>query len=195
VNDPLSNGVERINSFALVTYIPNPLAQFLDSLRSELEPAHPAPRAHVTVLPPRPIADSEDAARLQLRVQLAECAALEIVAGDVEVFPGSNVVYIAVARGFSALQQMYTTLNHGAVEFHEAYPFHPHITLVQHLGEASALDAAEFVRKRWAQYDGPRSFTAGSFVFVQATAAGRWIDLERYELHPAPVLSGIRTQS
>jgi 2'-5' RNA ligase len=187
VNDPHFNGVERIDSFALVTYIPDPLARFLDELRSEIEPAHPAPRAHVTVLPPRPLPASEEAARSQLRTQLGECASFEIAAGDVEVFPGTNVVYLAVARGFSALQRMYSALNNGAVLFREPFPFHPHITLAQNLDEATAQAVAERVRDRWAKYRGGRSFTAGSFVFVQATQGGRWVDLERYELQPAHV--------
>lgn len=187
VNDPLCNGVERINSFALVTYIPNPLAQFLDGLRSEFEPQHPAPKAHVTVLPPRPLVEPEDAARRQLRLKLAECAAFDIAAGDVEVFAGTNVVYISVARGFDSLRRLYASLNHGAVEFREPFPFHPHITLVQHLDQAEAEIAAEKVRRRWAGFDGPRSFTIEAFVFVQATAAGRWVDLERFELQPTPV--------
>jgi 2'-5' RNA ligase len=187
VNDPHCDGVERIDSFALVTYIPDPLARFLDTLRSEFEPAHPAPRAHVTVLPPRPLAGSEDEARRQLRKQLAECSAFDIMAGGVEVFPGTNVVYIAVARGFSALQRMHAALNNGCVRFQEAHSFHPHITLVQNLDEAAAVQMAELARRRWEQYQGPRSFAAGSLVFVRAAPGGRWVDLERYELQPAPV--------
>jgi len=45
---------DRINSFALVSYIPEPLAGFLDRLRQELVPDCFL-RAHVTILPPRPI--------------------------------------------------------------------------------------------------------------------------------------------
>ena len=51
-NDPAA--WDRINSFALVSYIPEPLAGFLDRLRQELVP-NCFLRAHVTILPPRPI--------------------------------------------------------------------------------------------------------------------------------------------
>ena len=46
---------ERLNVFALVIYIPGPLGKFLDDLRRELVPSY-NPHAHVSVLPPRPLA-------------------------------------------------------------------------------------------------------------------------------------------
>ena len=45
---------ERLNVYALVIYIPDPLGRFLDHLRRELVPAY-KPHAHVSVLPPRPL--------------------------------------------------------------------------------------------------------------------------------------------
>ena len=42
---------QRLNVFALVVYIPDPLGRFLDDLRRELVP-HYNPHAHVSVLPP-----------------------------------------------------------------------------------------------------------------------------------------------
>ena len=46
---------ERLNVFALVIYIPDPLGLVLDDLRRELVPTY-NPHAHVSVLPPRPLA-------------------------------------------------------------------------------------------------------------------------------------------
>ena len=46
---------QRLNVFALVIYIPDPLGRFLDDLRTELVPGC-NPHAHVSVLPPRPLA-------------------------------------------------------------------------------------------------------------------------------------------
>lgn len=45
---------EKLNVFALVIYIADPLGGFLDDLRRELIP-HYNPHAHISVLPPRPI--------------------------------------------------------------------------------------------------------------------------------------------
>ena len=47
---------QTVGHFALVAYIPDPLASFLDNLRLELTPAC-KPHAHVTILPPRPLHD------------------------------------------------------------------------------------------------------------------------------------------
>ncbi len=46
---------QRLNVFALVIYIPDPLGRFLDDLRTALVPGC-NPHAHVSVLPPRPLA-------------------------------------------------------------------------------------------------------------------------------------------
>src|ERR1035438_9490908 len=46
---------ERLNVFALVIYIHDPLGSFLDDLRRQLVPGC-NPHAHVSVLPPRPLA-------------------------------------------------------------------------------------------------------------------------------------------
>lgn len=54
--DPSSNGADRINCYALVAYIPGILGSFFDQLRSDLEPNSLAPRAHLTILPPRGLA-------------------------------------------------------------------------------------------------------------------------------------------
>ena len=47
---------QTLSQFALVAYIPDPLGRFLDDLRVELTPDC-KPRAHVTILPPRPLCD------------------------------------------------------------------------------------------------------------------------------------------
>src|SRR5438067_583958 len=104
-NGALQAGVERLNQFALVIYFPDPLARFLDELRLDLV-AGCRPRAHVTVLPPRPVADVE-ASLEEARVLAPEFPPFEIEAGDVEVFPQTNVIYIGVKRGGEELRAMH----------------------------------------------------------------------------------------
>src|SRR5215472_12727665 len=61
---------EQSPVYALVIYIPDPLGKFLDELRRELVPGC-NPHAHVSVLPPRPLAvDWEEAS--QFARELAE---------------------------------------------------------------------------------------------------------------------------
>src|ERR1700676_5394289 len=95
---------DRINSFALVTYIPEPLAGFLDRLRQELVP-NCFLRAHVTVLPPRPISSTPESAWNQVRVLARRFSPFKIELTSVEVFPVSDVIYLSVGAGFVPLEQ------------------------------------------------------------------------------------------
>src|SRR5579872_1399003 len=89
---------ERINSFALVSYIPEPLATFLDRLRQELVP-NCFLRAHVTILPPRPISSTPEAAWETIRTLAPRFSPFDIEMTEVEVFPISDVIYIGIGRG------------------------------------------------------------------------------------------------
>lgn len=191
-------GAERINSFALVTYIPDPLASFLNNLREELEAAGPAPRAHVTLLPPRPIQCPTCDAVRQLGGQVAELDAFELTLGEPTLFPATNVVYIAIEQGMDQLQRIHGMLNEATLGYNEPFPYHPHVTLAQGLSTSAAPQALELARIRWAQYSQPRRFLAESVVFVQNTLDNQWLDLAQIHLgaknrQPAPVLATRRS--
>jgi 2'-5' RNA ligase len=175
-----------VNQFALVIYFPDPLARFLDELRLELVTGC-RPRAHVTVLPPRPLTDL-DAGLEEARLMAPEFPSFTVEAGDVEVFPGTNVIYIGVRRGGEELHAMHEAMNTGPLAFAEPFAYHPHVTLAQEfpLEERPRLEA--LARERWEAYGGPRSFQADLVEFVQNTAEKRWIDLATFSLgQPAPV--------
>src|SRR6476646_1279051 len=99
-----SNGVSRIpaeqrlNVYALVIYIPDPLGRFLDDLRRELVP-HCNPHAHVSMLPPRSIAGDWRDAGEQVRAFAVYWAPFEITLGAIERFPVTNVIYIGLSAG------------------------------------------------------------------------------------------------
>ncbi len=176
--------LEGINCFALVNYIPGELGVFLDGLRKDLEPESQYPRAHVTVLPPRPL--QENATSEQAGGGLDEFLPLmrpfEIVADQIEIFPCTNVVYLSVGGGFPALVELHGRLNHGALLFEECFSYHPHITLAQGLSAEQAVEIAGEASRRWAAYTGPRRFEAGTLTFVQNTTRNQWIDLKEYQL-------------
>lgn len=176
---PPMNGADRINSFAVVTYIPNPLGAFLDRLRRELEPDTLAPRAHVTVLPPRALADgvTADAAREHLERLAQPLTPFSIEAAHVEVFPTTNVVYIGLSGGIEQLARMHCELNSGPLAAQECFKFHPHITLAQGLTPEQAMEIAGHAQRRWSEFRGPREFSAEVFTFVQNTQRNRWVDL------------------
>lgn len=177
----------RINCFALVAYIPGRLGEFLDQLRCDLEPNSQAPRAHLTLLPPRPLAanvTAKDAERF-LSSALLDLPPLEVYLGGIEQFPVTNVVYVAVDGGFMQMRKTHGMLNTGPVCFAEPFHYHPHVTLAQGMDEATSAAVYRAAVQRWAEYRGPRQFTVDSYCFVQNTSANRWVDLAAYQLSAA----------
>src|SRR5437588_9041381 len=100
------SGQDQVNAFALVTYLPDPLGKFLDDLRRELVPGC-IPHAHVTILPPRPLSGTPEAAIETLRTRLADFSPFEVELGEIVVFPVSDVVYLSLKRGRKELLQMH----------------------------------------------------------------------------------------
>jgi 2'-5' RNA ligase len=171
-------GEQTLGQFALVSYIPDPLARFLDDLRVELTPGC-SPRAHVTILPPRPLLNDVDVKdTVQLIVE--ECRNLppfRVEPGDIQVFDESNVVYLGITRGIDQLREFYRVLNRGPLEYKESFPYHPHITIAQNVPPDQAPRLASSAREKWAKYRGPRAFMISSLSFVQHVAPSIWTDV------------------
>ena len=176
-----------VNCFALVSYIPGQLGRFLDEIRCELEPNSLAPRAHVTLLPPRSLAGevTPREAESYLNRMMPEVSALEIYLGAIEVFPVTNVVYVSVDGGFLQMKKLHDRLNAGPLGFVEPFHYHPHVTLAQNLSAGQAERIRRDAASRWERYRGPRAFSTDAFSFVQANQAKRWVDLAEYTLAPA----------
>lgn len=177
-SDPLPG--ERINLFSLVTYLPEPLAGFIDHLRQELVPGCSL-RAHVTYLVPRPLRDA-DAASEHIRKTLRRIQPFEVHLNDVEIFTISSVVYVALTRGLKEMLRAHEALNAGPAAFKEPYPYHPHVTLAQQISPAQVPGVFEHAHYRWAEFAHPRAFLVDRAVFVQATNINTWIDLEEHPL-------------
>ena len=171
---------EKLNQYALVIYIPDPLARFLDHLRLELVVGC-RPRAHVTVLPPRQLTAVE-ASEEQAGSMAAEFSPFELEAGDVEIFPKTNVIFIGVRRGAEKLKAMHAAMNTDALAYQEPFDYHPHITLAQEFDPADTERLLELARQRWNAYSGPRTFPAESVAFVRNIDGNRWLDLAVFGL-------------
>lgn len=171
---------ERINLFSLVTYLPEPLAGFIDLLRQELVPGCSL-RAHVTHLVPRPLRDP-DQANEHIRQTLGGIRPFELHMNDVEIFTISSVVYVALTRGFKEMQSTHEALNAGPAFYDEPYPYHPHVTLAQQISPAQVPGVFEHAHYRWAEFAHRRAFLVDRAVFVQATNLNTWIDLEEHPL-------------
>jgi 2'-5' RNA ligase len=155
-----------------------------------MEPGTLKPRAHVTILPPRPLSEGvcQQIAWDFIRDSLRAEPPLDIGIGDIEVFPETNVVYASVdTAAFERLQQIHRRLNAQCVQCKEKFLYHPHITLAQNLTADQASHLAAEAKTRWQAYQGPRTFQADTLTFVQEKIDKRWADLEQISLAPQPV--------
>lgn len=167
---------DRIESFALVSYIPDPLAGFLNRLRREFVPTCFL-QAHVTILPPRQLPGSAEQAWQQVRDASSKFQPFEIELGDVEVFPGTNVIYIGLRKGTSSMKRMHDALNEAGLLFKEPFCYHPHITLAQEIPVDRVPEMTEHAKRRWREFAHSRSFQVETITFVQNTRRNVWIDL------------------
>jgi 2'-5' RNA ligase len=172
---------QRLNVFALVIYIPDPLGRFLDDLRRDLVPGC-TPHAHVSVLPPRPLAVDWQVAGEQARVCAANWAPFDIVLQRVRIFPVTNVIYLELGEGETEIFRIHAAMNSQSLEFDEPFAYHPHITLAQEIPPGQVAAVNRRAQELWDAYSGPRSFRAERTAFVQNTLGNCWIDLAEFSL-------------
>jgi len=172
---------ERLNVFALVAYIPDPLGRFLDDLRKELVP-HCNPHAHVSVLPPRSLGVRWEQASARVRTILEGWKPFDLELGGIRVFPVTDVVYIEVGAGAAELRRMHDTMNADSLAFQEPFPYYPHVTLAQEIPHQLLPELGELARRRWNEYRGRRAFCVERAMFVQNTLSDAWIDLAEFAL-------------
>lgn len=178
--DP-ETGRDRINSYALVSYIPEPMASFLDRLRQELVP-NCFLRAHTTILPPRPICSTPREAWDRLCFEATRFGPFDVELTGVEVFPVSDVIHVAIGAGAGQLRTMHDAMNVGGLKFSEFFPYHPHVTLAQNLKPDELDELIRVARQRWAEHNHARIFRVDTLTFVQSTRWKDWIDLGEFRL-------------
>jgi 2'-5' RNA ligase len=182
-----SSSEGRAELFALVAYIPGPLAGFVDAVRDELSPGCRL-RAHITILPPRELACGIEIVSREIQKLVSQARSFRVSAGEVRVFPISEVVHVALEDGLEPLRELHGQFNQGGCKAPELWRFEPHITLAQDLEPAAVRPAFELAVRRWREYSGPRSFTLDNLTFVRRALDSRqdcWVDLSTWELRSA----------
>jgi 2'-5' RNA ligase len=124
--------------------VPEPHGSLLREMRSEFgDPLANSVPSHVTLLPPLDVPDN----------QLDDvCARLDKAAGSVPAFgmhlcgtgtfrPVSPVVFVAVRSGIDETEKLAVRLREAIDAPQPEFPFHPHVTVAQHLDD-DALDHA-----------------------------------------------------
>lgn len=118
----------RWGCFALVNYIPEPLASFLQGLR-EILPNNDSSEAHVTLLPPRPLKLPVETASKQACAILRQFPPFEVELSRVQRFSESKFLYLDLSEGSSVIHDLHDALNKGDLFDTEEYEFRPHLTL------------------------------------------------------------------
>lgn len=164
--------------YALVAYVKSPVGEFVENLRRELHPDLPYLAAHLTLLPPRTLRGTENAALQALASICGRVDPFEVILGEMESFaPTTPTVYIGVDHGAPQLEELHNRLNTGALAGPEDWPYIPHVTIGKMASERAAEQALEIARARWQEYSGSRRLRLERLTFVREDALNCWIDL------------------
>ena len=163
--------------YALVAYIHHPVGQFVENLRRELHPVLEHMPAHLTILPPRELRGTEQAALEFLEEGCSRAVPFDVEMGDVDTFlPTTPTVFIQVKRAASRMCELHDQLCAEALNCQEAWPYVPHMTILKSELDQQAADAVVVARERWAQFTGPRTIHVDELMFVRETD-GVWQDV------------------
>lgn len=164
--------------YALVAYVRDPVAEFVEKLRRELHPQLPHLAAHLTVLPPRCLQGSEHSARELLDEICSTVDPFEITLGDVETFiPVTPTVFIRVAHAAYKMRELHDRLNTKSLAATEEWPYMPHLTIVKMENEEQARNAFKIAHQRWNDYTGLRRIRITELSFVRQDQENCWVDL------------------
>jgi len=162
MNTKLSDRPEW-GSFALVTYIPGALGSFLRSLRHNL-PGDENPDAHITLLPPRPLATSVDLVSAEAQTVLSRFHPFTVELASVKVFPETNILYLEISRGNDVLHQLHNALNTGLLEHDESFDFLPHLTISGSIPRHELAKVRTQAEKAWQSHKGETKFEINEVV-------------------------------
>jgi 2'-5' RNA ligase len=164
--------------YALVAYVNNSVGQFVEQLRRDLHPSLPHMAAHLTVLPPRRLAGTEEEARENLERICSKVEPFEVSLDEVETFiPVTPTVFLRVGCEAHQLRELHDRLNCRVLATHEEWPYMPHVTIAKLGAEQDAQEAYLEARRRWARFQGSRCIPVRELTFVREESQNHWVDL------------------
>ena len=170
-----------LNSYALVAYLRGPLADFVDNLRRGFTPGC-THRAHVTLLPPRPLAGGLEEAITHCENVLHDIKPFDVRAGAVSSFEVSEVIKLSVDSGGEQLRSLHDELNRGPLRHAEKFDYEPHITLAQNVAPEQLQDCLQQARDAWQKIGPASTFALSVCTFVQEVECDCWDDLATVQL-------------
>jgi len=164
--------------YALVAYVRNSVGEFVEALRRELHPDLPHLASHVTILPPRPIANDEVAALEIVEEVCSQTQPFEITLGEIETFiPVTPTIFIRIAHAAYRMRELHDKLNIGVLAAPEEWPYMPHMTVAKMSTPEQAAAAFITARDRWAGFRGSRRILLSELMFVREQEPNQWVDL------------------
>jgi len=162
--------------YALVSYVRNPVGEFVEKLRQELHPTMAHMPAHLTILPPRELNRSEASALGYLEEACSHVIPFDVELGDVETFlPTTPTVFIQVKRAAYRMRELHDQLSKNLC-CAENWPYIPHLTIVKTERDEEAQTALTVARERWKEFQSNRQVHLDELMFVREVD-GRWEDL------------------
>jgi 2'-5' RNA ligase len=181
----LASEVMPSSRYALVTYVRNPVGEFVEQLRQELHPTIAHMAAHLTILPPRELAGSESSALEFLEEACGRVIPFSVELGDVETFlPTTPTVFIQVKRAAYRMRELHDQLCGRELSCDENWPYIPHLTIMKTQTDEQARAACRMAQERWAQFPGKREVHVEKLMFVREKD-GCWKDVA-----PVPLSHG-----
>ena len=163
--------------YALVTYVRNPVGEFVEQLRRELHPTTDHMAAHLTILPPRELTGTEAAALEFLEEACGRVVPFSIELGVVETFlPTTPTVFIEVKQAAYRMRELHDRLCGRGLRCEESWPCIPHLTILKTETDEQARAACVVARERWAQFPGKRQVHVEELMFVRENGGG-WQDV------------------
>jgi len=163
--------------YALVTYIRNPVGEFVEQLRRELHPPTAHMAAHLSILPPRELTGSETAALEFLEEACSRVIPFSVDLGDVKTFlPTTSTVFIEVKQAAFRMRELHDQLCGRGLSCEEIWPYIPHLTILKAERDEQARAAYAIARDRWAHFPGKRQVPVNELMFVREED-GCWQDV------------------
>jgi 2'-5' RNA ligase len=124
--------------------IPDPWGAELESWRDSFgDPLAGSIPAHVTVLPPTEV-DDTDLAAVEAHLSAAAASVdpfLVELRGTATFRPVSPVVFVALVSGIAGCEALEAAVRRGPLDRELEHPYHPHVTVAHHLPD-DVLDRA-----------------------------------------------------
>lgn len=164
------------HTIGVTVAVPSPHREVIDTARERFEPSSTDMSAHITILAPIDVdGEALPAVLTHLQWVAAQTRPFRLRLRGTGTFrPVSPVVFLAVAEGISACEELERAVRSGVLGVESRFPYHPHVTIAHDVGDR-VLDRA---------FDEMADFTAAmdvSGMELHEIHHGHWTLLRRFD--------------